>query len=182
MFGDIAALPMGVPMPVAEIQEIPVEAKNMHKSDQLGDELPNSENEEGPEAKKSRSNYRIPNKATMDNDIMMETLTHLNYHQLAKSCLVSKRFWNMIRAHRHKLALLYVDCIEMGCIRFNLPILEIFDKELCPEEYNEWVIRNRYSKQIPLNGQDAEKNCTRNEGEIYNLRVLAGKGLKGKAF
>ncbi|KAI1705644.1 hypothetical protein Ddc_15642 [Ditylenchus destructor] len=36
--------------------------------------------------------------------------------------------------------------------------IKIFDKDISPEAYNKWVTRNQYSKQIPLEGQDAAKN------------------------
>ncbi|KAI1690828.1 hypothetical protein Ddc_24677 [Ditylenchus destructor] len=91
----------------------------------------------------------------MDNDTMVEAFKYLNYSQLAKNSLVSKRFSNLIRVHRHSLALLYVNHVSMERrVKYCHTHFKIFDKQLSPEAYNEWVIRNQYSKQIPLEGQD----------------------------
>ncbi|KAI1694548.1 hypothetical protein DdX_20059 [Ditylenchus destructor] len=87
--------------------------------------------------------------ANMDNGTMVEAFKYLNYCQLAKNSLVSKRFRNVIGTHRHKLALLYVDNIDMGSIYEVDPgVIKLFNKEISSEEYNEWVVRNNYSKQI----------------------------------
>ncbi|KAI1696057.1 hypothetical protein DdX_19256 [Ditylenchus destructor] len=87
------------------------------KSARLGDKQTNSENEaRETKAEKSQSNDKIPNIAAMDNGTMVESFKFLNYYQLAKSSLVSKRYWNLIRTHRHKLALLDVDEIYMVII------------------------------------------------------------------
>ncbi|KAI1692276.1 hypothetical protein DdX_21344 [Ditylenchus destructor] len=85
----------------------------------------------------------------MDNGTMVESFKYLNYCQLAKNSLVSKRFRDLIQTHRHSLALLYVNEISMDTVS-NIPaVINIFDKELPSEAYNEWVIRNNYSKQVP---------------------------------
>ncbi|KAI1694688.1 hypothetical protein DdX_19983 [Ditylenchus destructor] len=44
----------------------------------------------------------------MDNGTMVEAFKFLNYYQLATSSLVTKRFRDLIRTHRHKLALLHI--------------------------------------------------------------------------
>ncbi|KAI1702108.1 hypothetical protein DdX_15704 [Ditylenchus destructor] len=106
-------------------------------------------------AKKSRSEKRI---STMDNGTMVDVFKFLTYCQLAKKSLVSKRFRDLIQTHRHSLALLYVDAISVISIfmggRFRLwsqfsepASIKIFDNELSPEVYNEWIVRNNYSKQ-----------------------------------
>ncbi|KAI1693702.1 hypothetical protein Ddc_22583 [Ditylenchus destructor] len=85
---------------------------------------------------------------------MVEAFKYLNYCQLAKNSLVSKRFLDVIQTHRHRFALLYVDSIRMERCRYwdKIPaVTKIFNKELSLAEYNEWIVRNNYSKQIPLN-------------------------------
>ncbi|KAI1696798.1 hypothetical protein DdX_18866 [Ditylenchus destructor] len=78
---------------------------------------------------------------------MVEAFKYLNYCQLAKNSLVSKRFRNVIGTHRHKLALLYVN-IRMGRFSGIDPaVIKLFNKEISSEEYNEWVVSNNYSKQ-----------------------------------
>ncbi|KAI1707455.1 hypothetical protein Ddc_14794 [Ditylenchus destructor] len=108
-------------------------------------------------AKKNRSDNRISNIAAMDNGTMFEAFKFLNYYQLATSSHVSKRFWNLIRTHRHKLALLDVERIYMyswvDIDHQNPAVIKMFDEELSTKEYNEWVVRNGYSKQIPFEGQ-----------------------------
>ncbi|KAI1718548.1 hypothetical protein Ddc_09186 [Ditylenchus destructor] len=111
----------------------------------------------------------------MDKDTMVEALKFLNYSQLAKSSLVSKRFRNLIQIHRHYLARLYVDeiCfdhiyhIEMAKMNNSIPIssaaIKVYDKELSPEEYDEWVICNNYSKQVPLEDQVTSAVSTQND-------------------
>ncbi|KAI1692230.1 hypothetical protein DdX_21370 [Ditylenchus destructor] len=108
------------------------------------------ETREEPKPKKSRSHIRISKLASMDNGTMVEAFKFLNYCQLAKNSLVSKRFVDVIRTHRHKLALLYVKSISMGRYYDAPSVKKIFNKELSREEYNEWVVRNNYSKQISL--------------------------------
>ncbi|KAI1708699.1 hypothetical protein DdX_11778 [Ditylenchus destructor] len=108
----------------------------------------------------------------MDNETMVETFKFLKYYQLATNSLVSKRFRDLIRTHRHKLALLYVN-IFMNTFVANQqrPIIKMFNEKLSLEEYNEWIIRNGYSKQIPLEGQIVEKENTENDRAIYALRA-----------
>ncbi|KAI1695579.1 hypothetical protein DdX_19517 [Ditylenchus destructor] len=91
------------------------EAKEMRRSARLGEKQISSENEaeREPKAKKSRPVDRIPNIAAMDNGTMLEAFKFLNYYQLATNSLVSKRYWNVIRTHRHRLALLDVGEISM---------------------------------------------------------------------
>ncbi|KAI1691163.1 hypothetical protein DdX_22057 [Ditylenchus destructor] len=48
----------------------------------------------------------------------------------------------------------------------------MFNKELSPEEYNEWIVRNGYSKQIPLEGQIAGNVNAKRRG-IYQFRAVA---------
>ncbi|KAI1692740.1 hypothetical protein Ddc_23365 [Ditylenchus destructor] len=87
----------------------------MQRSARLGGKLTNFENEaqREPKAKNCQSDDSTSNIAAMDNGTMIESFKFLNYCQLATSSLVSKRFWNLIRTHRHKLALLYVNRIYM---------------------------------------------------------------------
>ncbi|KAI1699726.1 nuclear hormone receptor family member nhr-1 [Ditylenchus destructor] len=51
--------------------------------------------------------------------------------------------------------------------------IEVFDKELTPEAYNEWVIRNNYSKQAPLQDQIASTESTQNVPNGYWLFAYA---------
>ncbi|KAI1703851.1 hypothetical protein Ddc_16401 [Ditylenchus destructor] len=44
----------------------------------------------------------------------------------------------------------------------------MFDEELSPEDYNEWVVRNHYSKQIP---PAAGKQSTVNVRKVYRFRA-----------
>ncbi|KAI1694347.1 hypothetical protein Ddc_22185 [Ditylenchus destructor] len=128
-----------------------------------------NEAQEEPKAKKCRSNNRITNIAALDNDTIVEAFKYLNYCRLAKTSLVSKRFHDLIQNHRHKLARLYVSYIGMS-EDHRLPTdIKIFDKTLSPEEYNNWVIHNRYSKQISLETQIAGVQSTQNEGNVYRL-------------
>ncbi|KAI1691272.1 hypothetical protein DdX_21981 [Ditylenchus destructor] len=113
---------------------------------------------------------RIPNVFAMDNGTMVESFKFLNYYQLAKNSLVSKRFWNLIRTHRHKLALLNVAKISMDSYVANQSpaYIEMFNKKLSSEEYNKWIVRNGYSKHIPLEGQTApKKESSENYRNIY---------------
>ncbi|KAI1694335.1 hypothetical protein Ddc_22188 [Ditylenchus destructor] len=123
------------------------------------------------EPKTIRSNNRITNIATLDNDTTVEVFKYLDYCGLAKNSLTSKRFWSLIRTHRHKLALLYVDIIYMGpSIYATDPIpIKIFDKELTPETYNEWAARNNYSKQISFE----DSNSLLYEYKLYDLDGIA---------
>ncbi|KAI1690980.1 hypothetical protein Ddc_24543 [Ditylenchus destructor] len=114
---------------------------------------PEKDAERKPKAKKSRSDDKILN-ITLDNDTMVEIFKHLNYCQLAKSSHVSYRYWSLIRSHRHKFALFDVDRIYINYVEnptvFRDPVIKMFNKELSPKEYNKWIVRNGYSKQIPL--------------------------------
>ncbi|KAI1699998.1 hypothetical protein DdX_16982 [Ditylenchus destructor] len=94
----------------------------------------------------------------MDNGTMIESFKFLNYYQLATGSLVSKRFRNLIRTHRHKLALLDVNEIYMFCyVDYPEHSITMFNKELSPKEYNKLIARNGYSKQVPLGGRIAGK-------------------------
>ncbi|KAI1696192.1 hypothetical protein Ddc_20635 [Ditylenchus destructor] len=110
---------------------------------------------------------------SMDNGTMVEAFKYLNYCQLAKNSLVSMRFRNVIQTHRHKLALLYVRYIEIESIT-NVPhVIKVFDKELSSQEYNDWVIRNQYSKEVPLEDQVACTESTQNIPNGYLLNAYA---------
>ncbi|KAI1703672.1 hypothetical protein Ddc_16459 [Ditylenchus destructor] len=144
-----------------------------------------------PSAKKSRSDKRITNIATLDNDTTVEVFKYLKYCGLAKTSLVSKRFCDLICTHRHKLARVYVDSIVMSedhvtvdnvtvdnvtednvtedNLTDNLTDIKIFDQALSVEEYNEWVIRNGYSKQVPPETQISRMQSTQNERKAYRL-------------
>ncbi|KAI1712098.1 hypothetical protein Ddc_12594 [Ditylenchus destructor] len=128
----------------------------MHRAYRLADKQDaNLANEtlEEPNAKKSRLDNRI---VTMDNGTMVDVFKFLNYCQLAKKSLVSKRFRDLIQTHRHTLALLYVDAISVISIymggrnriwsRYSeRAVIKIFDNVVTPEAYNESVVRNNYS-------------------------------------
>ncbi|KAI1702484.1 hypothetical protein Ddc_17049 [Ditylenchus destructor] len=136
-------------------------------------QLANLENESQrkPKPKKRRLDERITNIATLDNDTIVELFKYLNYRGLAKNSLVSKRFHDLIQTNRHKLALLYVSYIGM-CNHDNDPeIIKISDKELLPEDYNEWAICNNYSKQIPLESHGVKMQSTQNERNFYEIRA-----------
>ncbi|KAI1695757.1 hypothetical protein DdX_19400 [Ditylenchus destructor] len=51
--------------------------------------------------------------------------------------------------------------------------IKIFDKELSPEAYNEWVVLNGYSKQAPLRDQLANTQSTQNIPNAYQLYAYA---------
>ncbi|KAI1692023.1 BTB/POZ domain-containing protein [Ditylenchus destructor] len=121
-----------------------------------------------------RKAMRTPNIAAMDNGTIVETFKFLNYYQLATSGLVSKRFWNQIRTHRHKLALLYVNriCMSNGFANQD-PVIKMFNEELSPEKYNEWIVRNGYSKQIPLEGQISGKESTENVRDVFEMIAVS---------
>ncbi|KAI1707879.1 hypothetical protein Ddc_14597 [Ditylenchus destructor] len=105
----------------------------------------------------------------MDNGTLVESFKFLNYFQLAKNSLASKRFRDVIRMHRHKLALLYVHRIDMSRWGLNKHIIQIFDKALSPKEYKEWTVRNQYSKQIPEGCQVAGMESTKDDRKFYRL-------------
>ncbi|KAI1697612.1 hypothetical protein Ddc_19604 [Ditylenchus destructor] len=132
---------------------------------------PDNEAQMKSNAMQSRSGNRISMIAAMDNGTMVEAFKYLSYCQLATNSLVSKRFRNLIRTHRHNFALLYVDQITMK--RFiNVPTyIRMFGKGISPNAYNEWVIRNQYSKKIPLESQIAGKQSTQHEREVYKKRA-----------
>ncbi|KAI1699638.1 hypothetical protein Ddc_18474 [Ditylenchus destructor] len=86
------------------------------------------------------------NIAAMDNGTLVEAFKFLNYCQLAKNSLVSKRFRDLTRTHRHSLALLCVDSIDMKRGLYGIAYINVFDKYLSPEAYNEWVICNNSNR------------------------------------
>ncbi|KAI1695835.1 hypothetical protein Ddc_20942 [Ditylenchus destructor] len=51
--------------------------------------------------------------------------------------------------------------------------VSIFNEQLSLEEYNEWVIRNNYSKQVPQECQDAGTESTQFSGKFYGLGAHA---------
>ncbi|KAI1708206.1 hypothetical protein Ddc_14469 [Ditylenchus destructor] len=109
----------------------------------------------------------------MDNGTLVEVFKNLNYCQLAKSSLVSKRFSNLIHTHRHSLALLYVDSVSMKRHDQATAFIKIFKKQLSPKAYNEWVIRNNYSKQIPPDDQVARIQSKQYEHNVYRIGAHA---------
>ncbi|KAI1710501.1 ligated ion channel l-glutamate- and glycine-binding site domain-containing protein [Ditylenchus destructor] len=151
-----------------------VETKKLRKSARLAERKANSENKTkmGTVAKRNRSDDKISNIATFDNDTLLEAFKHLNYDQLATRSLVSKRYRDVIQTHRHSLARLYVQTIYMskgGESEYWNPLkVKIFNEMLSPEAYNEWVVRNQYSKQIPVN--DAEQST--NDRKVYRIQTL----------
>ncbi|KAI1693838.1 hypothetical protein Ddc_22512 [Ditylenchus destructor] len=107
-------------------------------------------NEAREKTKKSLSFNRISKITALDNGTMVESFKYLNYCQLATNSLVSKRYCDLIQTHRHKLALLNVNCIRMGK-RWNLfdvvpPRHQNFKKELSTKEYSKWIVCNGYWK------------------------------------
>ncbi|KAI1702486.1 hypothetical protein Ddc_17051 [Ditylenchus destructor] len=122
--------------------------------------------------------FRTTNIPAIDNETLVEAYKYLKYSDLATNCLVSKRFSNLIRTHRHKLALLNVDRISMEICYDpddNKTLDKfVFDKKLTPEEYNDWVIRNGYSKHIPFESQVVGKRCKQYRS-IYKLSAVCYK-------
>ncbi|KAI1699267.1 hypothetical protein Ddc_18634 [Ditylenchus destructor] len=112
----------------------------------------------------------------MDNGTMVEVFKYLNYCGLAKNSLVSKRFRNLIQTHRHSFALFDVYSLEMRRrrrLRGSDPAgIKMFGKDISSDEYNEWVTRNQYSKQISLKGQDAATENTQFDRIVYALDVV----------
>ncbi|KAI1692164.1 hypothetical protein DdX_21406 [Ditylenchus destructor] len=104
---------------------------------------------------------------------MVEAFKHLNYCQLAKSSLVSKRYRDLIRIHRHKLALLYVNSIRMHERNDDLAAIQVFNEKLSSDAYNEWVIRNHYSKQVPHESQSVGMQSAQYERKFYELMADA---------
>ncbi|KAI1709485.1 hypothetical protein DdX_11272 [Ditylenchus destructor] len=143
----------------------------MHKSVQPAAKKAKVEDESRKE-NECKSKKKTSNIATLDNGTMVETFKYLNYCQLAKNGLVTKRFRNMIQTHRHTLAILYVRNIDM--YSFITPAaMKVFDKQLSPEAYDEWVISNNYSKQIPLKDQVASTQSAQNTPSLYRLSAQA---------
>ncbi|KAI1699636.1 hypothetical protein Ddc_18472 [Ditylenchus destructor] len=148
-----------------------------------------------PNTPKNLSDNRITNTVILDNDTTVEVFKYLDYCRLAKTSLVSKRFCDLICTHRHSLTLLNVDYIGIHettdtnhwhptgikifdnvlsrYFRSSRGTIEIFDKVLSSHEYNKWVIRNRYSKQIPLEIKIAGTQSTQDERKVYRFSAYA---------
>ncbi|KAI1702052.1 hypothetical protein DdX_15736 [Ditylenchus destructor] len=126
----------------------------MHRSFRLAENQtkPANEAQMEPRAKKKRSDG-TSNIATLDNGTMVESFKYLNYMQRAKSSLVSKRFSNLIRNNRHRLALLYVDEIRMSSLPENIM-------------NGSFGMDTRNEKKIPLDGPVAEMRR-----KIYKMRA-----------
>ncbi|KAI1716957.1 hypothetical protein Ddc_10094 [Ditylenchus destructor] len=166
------------------MSDIPaIESKETRGSSRLGKEQMNSENEAEtePKAMKSQSDERISNIAAMDNGTMVETFKFLNYCQLAKNSLTSKRFRDVISTHRHLLALLDVDEIFMypSGHFFDRAVIKMFSsKELSSEEYDEFIARNGYLKQIPIESQIAGKESTKDGHNFFDFIADAFKSIR----
>ncbi|KAI1714649.1 hypothetical protein Ddc_11370 [Ditylenchus destructor] len=152
----------------------------MRKSARLAERHANLVNDacKEPNAKKNKFNNKTSKIATMDNGTIVEAFKYLDYCQLAKKSLVSKRFRNVIQTHRYSLPLLRVKNLMMERVKpTELDELDyelrIFWKELSAEEYDEWIIRNHYSKQVPLEGQVVQKESTQNDCDVYYLSAAA---------
>ncbi|KAI1691717.1 hypothetical protein Ddc_24077 [Ditylenchus destructor] len=145
----------------------------MRKSTRLAQKQADLENDAqmDPKVKKSRSENKTSNIVTLDNGTMVEAFKYLNYMQLAKKSLVSKRYSNLIRTHRHSLALLYVDYICMSENDAYAACIKIFNKVFSPKAYNEWIIRNQYSKQIPLKGQVGKNQSVQYGRQLYEMKA-----------
>ncbi|KAI1706335.1 hypothetical protein Ddc_15347 [Ditylenchus destructor] len=111
----------------------------------------------------------------MDTGTIVEVFKYLNYCGLAKSSLVSKRFRNLIRSHRHQLALMCVNSISITTTNVFVPrsVIKIFDQKLSPEAYNEWVICNNYSEEVQLGGHVAGEKITQNDEHAFQLSATA---------
>ncbi|KAI1693764.1 hypothetical protein Ddc_22544 [Ditylenchus destructor] len=148
----------------------------MRRSTEKQAKFENEDRAQEPSAQKNRSDNRITNILALDNGTMVQVFKYLKYCGLAKTSLVSKRFCDLIRTHRHTLALLDVKSIKMHKytdVNHSPTGIEIFDKVLSAGEYNEWVIRNGYSKQIPLETQIAGMQSTQYERKVYRLSAHA---------
>ncbi|KAI1699635.1 serpentine type 7TM GPCR chemoreceptor srd domain-containing protein [Ditylenchus destructor] len=86
---------------------------------------------------------RISNSTPMDNDTLVEAFKYLNYSHLATNCQ------------------------EHVCAGHYPTVM--FDKELSPEEYKEWVIRNGYLEHIPLESQVVGEQSAHDERICYQL-------------
>ncbi|KAI1714103.1 hypothetical protein Ddc_11545 [Ditylenchus destructor] len=147
-----------------------------------------------PKAKKCRSEVKIPTITVMDNVTIVELFKYLNYVRLAKTSLISKRFRDLIQTHRHSLALLPAGKISMQIVPgparnyeffpvFEFPsifnndpaTIKVFNKELSGDAYNDWVTRNQYCKQIPVQGQDGGEQSTQNHGKVYQLSTATNQ-------
>ncbi|KAI1702526.1 hypothetical protein DdX_15425 [Ditylenchus destructor] len=93
----------------------------------------------------------------MDTDTLKEVFKYLNYCDLANNSLASKRFSDLIRTHRHRFACLDVSSMALDFIAAKPSPVKIFNEKLSSEAYNEWVVRNEYSKQIPVESQVSMK-------------------------
>ncbi|KAI1703436.1 hypothetical protein Ddc_16544 [Ditylenchus destructor] len=148
----------------------------MRRSTEKQVKFENEARAQEPSTKQNRSDNRITNILALDNGTMVQVFKYLKYCGLAKTSLVSKRFCNLIHTHRHTLALLDVKSIKMHKytdINHNLTGIEIFDKVLSAGEYNIWIIRNGYSKQIPIETQIAGMQSTQDERKVYWLSAHA---------
>ncbi|KAI1696552.1 hypothetical protein Ddc_20301 [Ditylenchus destructor] len=146
----------------------------MHRSYQLTkkrDAKLENEAQGEPNGKKKRSDDRTTTIATIDNETMVEAFKFFKYDQLAKKSLVSKKYRDLIQTNRHKLALLFVDITFKHYELDDDPgHITRFDS---PEEYNEWVDRNGYSKQIPREGQVGGKNSPEYDETLYEISAEA---------
>ncbi|KAI1698509.1 hypothetical protein Ddc_19083 [Ditylenchus destructor] len=151
----------------------------MRRSSRLVEKQANdaaNEAQREPSAKKKRSIGRTTHIATLDNGTMVETFKFLNYCQLAKKSLVSKRFWDLIRTHRNSLALRYVDSLVMSDIPKSTSVIRIFGQKLSTEDYKKWVISSGYSARIPIEVQVVDR-------QVYVLWAFADyKGILFHVF
>ncbi|KAI1731281.1 hypothetical protein Ddc_00087 [Ditylenchus destructor] len=109
--------------------------------------------------------------STMDNGTMVEAFKYLDYSQLAKRSLISKGYRDLIRTHRHSLPRHEVFWMKMEPVEQVETYVQMFHEELSAETYDEWVIRNQYSKQIPLESQIVGEESTQLDRCFYELQA-----------
>ncbi|KAI1701572.1 hypothetical protein Ddc_17559 [Ditylenchus destructor] len=78
----------------------------------------------------------------------------------------------------HPTGINIFDNVLSRYFRSSRGTIEIFDKVLSSYEYNEWVIRNGYSKQIPLETQIAGMQSTKYERKVYWLYAIVNYDYK----
>ncbi|KAI1703673.1 hypothetical protein Ddc_16460 [Ditylenchus destructor] len=78
----------------------------------------------------------------------------------------------------HPTGINIFDNVLSRYFRSSRGTIEIFDKVLSSHEYNKLVIRNRYSKQIPLETQIAGMKSTQNKRKVYRLYAYVNYDYK----
>ncbi|KAI1702394.1 MIZ/SP-RING zinc finger domain-containing protein [Ditylenchus destructor] len=116
---------------------------------------------------------------SLDIYTMLKVFKYLDYCELAKSSRVSKKFYNIIRAHRKSLARLTVESVIMtmktSCR--STFFLQTFNKLLSPSAYKEWILRNQYLDQVQFYAQFAGEQIIEYDDKMDQRYLKEYKGI-----